>query len=107
MQNTDLRPQLVIAGQKGWLMDEIASYVNSGNLRDRIVFTGYVTNHNLRALYPSCAVCVYPSLYEGFGFPPLEAMSCGAPVIASEIPVLREVTNGERLGASAGRRRMA
>jgi glycosyltransferase involved in cell wall biosynthesis len=92
LQNTDLRPQLVIAGQKGWLIDEIASYVNSGNLRDRIVFTGYITDRDLRALYSSCAVCVYPSLYEGFGFPPLEAMSCGAPVIASDIPVLREVT---------------
>ena len=92
LQNTDLRPQLVIAGQKGWLMDEISTYVTSENLSDRVVFTGYVSDRDLRALYSSCAVCVYPSLYEGFGFPPLEAMSCGAPVIASEIPVLREVT---------------
>src|ERR1700752_4969071 len=94
LKNTDLRPQLVIAGQKGWLMDEISSFVNSENLSERIVFTGYVTDRDLRTLYSSCVVCVYPSLYEGFGFPPLEAMSCGAPVIASEIPVLREVLGG-------------
>jgi glycosyltransferase involved in cell wall biosynthesis len=92
LQKTDLRPQLVIAGPKGWLMDEISTYVNTENLNDRIVFTGYVSDHDLRALYSSCAVFVYPSLYEGFGFPPLEAMSCGAPVMASDIPVLREVT---------------
>jgi glycosyltransferase involved in cell wall biosynthesis len=92
LKHTDLRPQLVIAGPKGWLMDEISTYVKSENLSDRIVFTGYVTDRDLRALYSSCAVCVYPSLYEGFGFPPLEAMSCGAPVIAGDIPVLREVT---------------
>jgi len=92
LRNTDLRPQLVVAGQKGWLMDEISTYVNSENLSDRIVFTGYVNDRDLRGLYSSCAVCVYPSLYEGFGFPPLEAMACGAPVIVSDIPVLREVT---------------
>ena len=91
IQNTGLRPQLVIAGQKGWLMDEISTYVNSESLSDRILFTGYVSDRDLRALYSSCAVCVYPSLYEGFGFPPLEAMSCGAPVIVSDIPVLHEV----------------
>ncbi len=91
LRKTDLRPQLVVAGPKGWLMDEISNYVSSENLNDRIVFTGYVSDHDLRALYSSCAVFVYPSLYEGFGFPPLEAMACGAPVIVSEIPVLREV----------------
>ena len=89
LQMTDLHPQLVIAGPKGWLMDEISTY--SEKLGARIVFTGYVSDHDLRALYSSCVVCVYPSVYEGFGFPPLEAMSCGAPVIASEIPVLTEV----------------
>lgn len=92
LRNTDLHPQLVIAGQKGWMTDEISSYVNSENLSDRIVFTGYVSDRELRALYSSCAVCVYPSLYEGFGLPPLEAMACGAAVIVSDIPVLREVT---------------
>jgi glycosyltransferase involved in cell wall biosynthesis len=88
--NTDLRAQLVIAGQEGWLMGEISEYIQTEGLNSRIRFTGYVADQDLRALYSSCAVCVYPSLYEGFGFPPLEAMSCGAPVIAADVPSLHE-----------------
>jgi glycosyltransferase involved in cell wall biosynthesis len=88
--NTDLRPQLVIAGQEGWLMGEMSSYIEREGLKERIRFTGYIADEDLRALYSSCAVCVYPSLYEGFGFPPLEAMACGAPVIAADVPSLHE-----------------
>ena len=88
--NTDWRPQLVIAGQEGWLMGEISNYIEKHGLNPRIRFTGYIADEDLRALYSSCAVCVYPSLYEGFGFPPLEAMACGAPVIAGDVPSLHE-----------------
>jgi glycosyltransferase involved in cell wall biosynthesis len=90
LKNTDLRPQLVIAGQEGWLVGETLNYVHSEGLSDRIKFTGYITDAELRALYASCAVFVYPSLYEGFGLPPLEAMACGAPVISSDVPSLTE-----------------
>ena len=76
--------------QKGWLSDETMSYVESEGLSGRVNFTGYVTDDDLRALYSCCTVCVYPSLYEGFGLPPLEAMACGAPVIASNDPSLAE-----------------
>ena len=90
LKQTELRPQLVIAGAKGWLTDELFADVDSGTRRERICFTGYVTDDDLRALYSSCKVSVYPSLYEGFGLPTLEAMACGAPVITSRIPVMIE-----------------
>lgn len=89
-RQTSLRPQLVIAGGEGWLMDELFSFVESSGISDRLRFTGYLPDEDLRALYSSCRICVYPSLYEGFGLPPLEAMACGAPVIASRIPALVE-----------------
>ena len=92
LRNTDLRPQLVVAGQKGWLVEETLNYVGRENLGDRVVFTGYVSDADLRALYSSCTVCVYPSLYEGFGLPPLEAMACGAPVITSDLECITETT---------------
>src|SRR6185369_12657232 len=57
-----------------------------------IIITGYLTDEDLCALYSSCAAFVYPSVYEGFGLPPVEAMACGAPVIASRIPSIAEVT---------------
>ncbi len=84
------RPQLVIAGKKGWLTEELYLLIEESGLSSRILFTGYVSDEDLAALYSSCRVCVYPSLYEGFGLPPLEAMSCGAPVITSRIPVIME-----------------
>jgi glycosyltransferase involved in cell wall biosynthesis len=89
-EHTNLRPQLVIAGRKGWLTEELFALIEQTDLSKRILFTGYISDEDLAALYSSCRVCVYPSLYEGFGLPPLEAMSCGAPVITSRIPVIME-----------------
>lgn len=82
--------QLVIAGARGWLTDEFFARVETSNIKNRLRLTGYVSDENLCALYASCAAFVYPSLNEGFGLPPLEAMRCGAPVISSDIAVLRE-----------------
>jgi glycosyltransferase involved in cell wall biosynthesis len=90
LRTTELRPQLVIAGGEGWLMDELYSFIRSSGIGDRVRFTGYTSDEALRTLYSSCRVCVYPSLYEGFGLPPLEAMACGAPVITSRIPAIVE-----------------
>jgi glycosyltransferase involved in cell wall biosynthesis/SAM-dependent methyltransferase len=90
IRETALRPQLVIAGGHGWQADEFYSHIKRSGIGDRIHFTGYVKDDELRALYSSCRVCVYPSLYEGFGLPPLEAMSCGAPVVTSRIPCIME-----------------
>jgi glycosyltransferase involved in cell wall biosynthesis len=87
---TSLSPKLVITGGQGWLMDDFASTIKQKGLNDRIVLTGYLEDEDLCTLYSTCAVFVYPSLYEGFGLPPLEAMACGAPVITSRIPSLME-----------------
>jgi glycosyltransferase involved in cell wall biosynthesis len=91
MKTTPDSLRLVIAGGKGWLSDPLFEEVGRSPFKDRIVFTGYVTDEDLRALYSSCALFVYPSLYEGFGLPVLEAMQCAAPVLASRIPAHAEV----------------
>ena len=90
LRTTELKPKLVIAGKKGWLVDELFAYIERAGISDRLLFTGYVGDEDLRALYSSCRVCIYPSLYEGFGLPPLEAMACGTPVITTRIPSLME-----------------
>ena len=90
LNTTSLSPQLVIAGGQGWLMDDFFSVIKQKKLEARICLTGYLHDEDLRALYSSCRVFVYPSLYEGFGLPPLEAMACGAPVITSRIASITE-----------------
>jgi alpha-1,3-rhamnosyl/mannosyltransferase len=86
--------RLVVAGRRGWLGEEFFARLARSPARDRVVFTGYVSDEDLRALYSSCRVFVYPSRYEGFGLPPLEAMSCGAPVVAGRCGAVAEVTGG-------------
>lgn len=90
LRHTSFRPQLVVAGGEGWLMEETFSFMKESGVNEHLRLTGYLKDEDLRALYSSCQVFVYPSLYEGFGLPPLEAMACGAPVIASRIPALQE-----------------
>jgi glycosyltransferase involved in cell wall biosynthesis len=97
LRTTSLRPQLVIAGGKGWLMDDFYSFIKVSGIGDRVRLIGYTSDDDLRALYSSCRVCVYPSLYEGFGLPPLEAMACGAPLITSRIPAIAETVGNAAL----------
>ena len=82
--------QLVIAGEKGWLSGDLMDYLRDSQLGERVLFTGHLPDEDLRALYSACRVFVYPSLYEGFGLPLLEAMACGAPVVTSRIPSIVE-----------------
>lgn len=82
---------LVLAGGKGWKYKHIFRLVKQLKLEDRVIFTGYMPDSDLPALYNSASVFVYPSFYEGFGLPPLEAMACGLPVIVSHTTSLPEV----------------
>jgi glycosyltransferase involved in cell wall biosynthesis len=82
---------LVITGGRGWLNDDIYALVAELGLERHVRFLGYIQESDLRCLYSVAKVFVYPSLYEGFGLPPLEAMACGAPVITSHTSSLPEV----------------
>ncbi len=89
--------QLVIAGGRGWLSSPLLEAIEKSPVRDRIVLTDYLHDDELQSLYSSCRAFVYPSIHEGFGLPPLEAMACGAAVIASRIPALEETTGAAAL----------
>jgi glycosyltransferase involved in cell wall biosynthesis len=91
LRTTEHQPQLVLCGGRGWLCDEVFNLVDELKLQDQVRFTGYVDDADLPALYSAAQAFVYPSLYEGFGLPPLEAMACGAPVITSNVTSLPEV----------------
>lgn len=83
---------LVLVGTKGWMFDKIFQEIeNVSSLKDRIFVTGFVADEDLSSLYSDALVFVYPSFYEGFGLPPLEAMKCGLPVITSNTSSLPEV----------------
>lgn len=89
--------QLVLAGQKGWLYDELLARVQSLGLADHVVFAGYVAEDDKAALLSGALALVYPSLYEGFGMPVLEAMACGTAVLTSNVSSLREVAGDAAL----------
>ena len=88
--------RLVIAGAPGWLFDPIFTRLDQLRLRDHVIFLR-PDEQGLLALYQSASVCVFPTLYEGFGIPPLEALACGAPVACSSAASLPEVVGDAAL----------
>ncbi len=84
--------KLVIVGASGWLTSDLAPLVHARNLGERIIFTGYVSDDDLPCWYQAATLFCYPSLYEGFGLPVLEAMACGTPVVTSRTSSIPEVT---------------
>ena len=82
---------LVIAGKNGWLYEAVYNEVERLNLKDRIIFTGAVNDYELSKLYKNCSIFTYPSFYEGFGLPPLEAMSYGKKCVVSNKTSIPEV----------------
>jgi glycosyltransferase involved in cell wall biosynthesis len=85
---------LVIAGGPGWLSETLRREVAERGLADRVRFIGYVRDEDMAPLYSLATVFAYPSLYEGFGLPVLEAMACGVPVLTSNVSSLPEVAGG-------------
>lgn len=89
--------QLVIAGATGWKIAQIFQALYASPYQDDIKFLGYVDKEDKPALYTMSSVFAYPSFYEGFGFPPLEAMACGTPVVTSNISSLPEIVGSSAL----------
>jgi glycosyltransferase involved in cell wall biosynthesis len=88
---------LVMAGGKGWGGEDYRATVESLKLHDRVRFAGFVADDHLPELYRGALLFVYPSLYEGFGLPVLEAMACGTPVVTSNRASLPEVAGDATL----------
>ncbi len=85
--------KLVICGSYGWGAHEVYKTLDRLKLKDKVLFTGYVDEIDKPALYSAAQAFVFPSLYEGFGLPPLESMACGTPVVTSDISSLPEIVD--------------
>jgi glycosyltransferase involved in cell wall biosynthesis len=83
--------RLVVVGATGWMTSNIFKLTRKLDLAQVVVFSGFVSDEELSALYRSAALFCYPTFDEGFGLPVLEAMACGCPVVTSGIPAIREV----------------
>jgi glycosyltransferase involved in cell wall biosynthesis len=83
--------RLLIAGQPAWNYQGEERLADELGMRDRVIFAGYVPDGDLPALYSACDAFAFPSLFEGFGVPVLEAMACGAPVVTSDVSATAEV----------------
>ncbi|HEX3248382.1 MAG TPA: glycosyltransferase family 1 protein [Pyrinomonadaceae bacterium] len=96
-QHRDSTPKLVIAGKYAWLFEDTIRAAAVSNANDKIVFTGYVPESDLPALYTGALCFAYPSYFEGFGIPLLEAMRCGTPTITSDRTCFPEVVGDASL----------
>ncbi len=93
----NIRYKLVVAGTKGWLYGDIFRAAKNSAFKNEIIFTGNIAEEDKPYLYRAARMFVYPSFYEGFGFPPLEAMSAGIPVVASDCSSLTEAVSDAAL----------
>lgn len=92
--------QLVLIGARGWKYAEVDAAIEQEEMANDVVFAGYVPQSELPLWYHAADLFVYPSLYEGFGLPPLEAMACGVPVVTSNASALPEVVGDAALQVS-------
>ncbi len=91
LSRDDAAPEVVVAGRRGWLYQPVFQRVRELGIERRVHFTDWVEARDAPAVMSGASAFVYPSLYEGFGLPPLEAMACGVPVICSNASSLPEV----------------
>jgi len=96
-KNPSVPHALVLAGPRGWNDASVCKEAEEAGLGDEIVFTGFIADEDLPGVYAGADVFVFPSLYEGFGYPPLEAMACGTPVVVSNVSSLPEVVGDAAL----------
>jgi glycosyltransferase involved in cell wall biosynthesis len=97
IRDREPRIKLVIVGRKGWLYEGFFRRLRELSLEGEVIFTGFVPDEDLPAFYTAAALFVFPSLYEGFGLPPLEAMACGVPVVCSNTSSLPEIVGDAAL----------
>ena len=90
----ELKQSLVLAGKETWFADQVHRAARESGVADRIEFCGFVSDADLLQLYNACDLFVFPSFYEGFGLPALEAMACGRSVVCSHTSALPEVVDG-------------
>ena len=90
-------PKLVLAGGKGWQYGQIFDAVRQNHLTKHVIFPSYIPSADMAGLYAGALAFVFPSLYEGFGMPPLEAMACGCPVLTSDAASLPEAAGNAAL----------
>ncbi len=95
-----LKHKLVVVGKNGWKYKSMYKLIQKLNIGSEILFTGYVPQEDLSGIYSLADLFVFPSLCEGFGIPPLEAMACETPVLVSNMGALPEITGGNCLQVS-------
>ena len=89
--------QFVVVGMKGWMSEDLEHWIEDWKLTNDVIFLGYVSTDGLRYLYNKAQVFLYPSFYEGFGFPIVEAFYCGAPVVTSNVSSCPEIASDAAL----------
>ncbi|GAI15126.1 unnamed protein product, partial [marine sediment metagenome] len=92
-----IKHQLVLCGMKGWGYPSFVKTIENLDLKDKVIFKGYVPDDVLKSIYANANLFVFPSLTEGFGFPILEAMSCRVPVITSNYGGMAEIAGDAAL----------
>ncbi len=97
LRGEGLTDALVIVGKQGWLYDDFFAQLERSPARDAVIFPGWVPDADLPAVYAGAAALAFPSEFEGFGLPVLEAMACGTPVVCSNTSSLPEVAGDAAL----------